>query len=287
MTNYRFLRFPNGCYRAFTMSYDGGLGTDLQLMEIMRRYGLKGTFNISSGFLPPEDRPLDVERTPMGRFTLRQIVEQYGDFEIASHGATHPYYAHLPTSAAVYDVVKDREKLERSLERIVRGHVYPNGSYTRETVEVLRATGFLYGRTAVCGKGSFDLPEDPLLYDPTAHHNDPGMDALIDRFFDAPKYYCGPRLFTLWGHSHEFMQNDNWERMEHIAKRVAHREDVWYAGLQEIFEYVWAYRSLVYSIDSNRIYNPTNTTVWISPDPTDRKIFSLAPGQTVFLETNH
>lgn len=285
MTNYRFMRFPGGRMRAFTLSYDDGVGTDLHLMEIMRRHGLKGTFNISSRFLTTPEQDLDVEKNPTGRFSLRQIAKHYADFEVATHGATHPFYAALPTSAAVYDIVKDREVLERAFGRIIRGHAYPNGSFTEETVAAFRAAGILYARTTA-RTGGFGIPEDLLRYGATAHHKDADMDGLIDRFLAAPRYATYPYLFCIWGHSYEFQNDDNWGVIEHIAARVGGHEEVWYAGLQEIFEYVTAYRSLIHSMDSNLIYNPTAQTVWIATDASNRSVTSIAPGQTVRLGTN-
>ena len=169
---------------------------------------------------------------------------------------------------------------------MVRGHVYPNGSFTKETESILRAAGFLYARTAVRGKGSFDIPENLLHYDPTAHHNDVALFEMIDRFFAPPTYYYAPRFFCLWGHSHEFLIQDNWSRMEEIATRIGGREDVWYAGMEEVFGYVAAYRSLIHSMDSNLIYNPTSTAVWIATAPSDKESVCIAPGETVCLQTN-
>ena len=43
------LRFPNGKMRAFTMSYDDGVTTDIRLVNLMRAHGVRGTFNINTG----------------------------------------------------------------------------------------------------------------------------------------------------------------------------------------------------------------------------------------------
>jgi len=47
--------FPNGKIKAVTLSYDDGVEQDIRLIEIMKKYGLKGTFNINSGLYAPED----------------------------------------------------------------------------------------------------------------------------------------------------------------------------------------------------------------------------------------
>ena len=41
-----FLRFPGFSLRACTLSYDDGVRDDARLIEIMRKYGLKGTHSV-------------------------------------------------------------------------------------------------------------------------------------------------------------------------------------------------------------------------------------------------
>ena len=89
-----------------------------------------------------------------------------------------------------------------------------------------------------------------------------------------------PMLFYLWGHSFEFERNQNWERLTDICERLGNREDIWYATNMEIYEYVHAYRSLIYSADGRIIYNPTLIQLWFDIDGT---MYSVQPGQTLKL----
>ena len=43
------MKFPGGKIKALTLSYDDGVVYDRTLIEIMQRYGMKGTFNVNSG----------------------------------------------------------------------------------------------------------------------------------------------------------------------------------------------------------------------------------------------
>ena len=43
---YRFLRFPGGKTKSVTYSYDDGCRQDIKVAEILKRYGIRGTFNI-------------------------------------------------------------------------------------------------------------------------------------------------------------------------------------------------------------------------------------------------
>ena len=41
--------FPEGKYKALTLSYDDGREEDRRLISIFRKYDLKATFNLNSG----------------------------------------------------------------------------------------------------------------------------------------------------------------------------------------------------------------------------------------------
>ena len=44
-----FMRYPGQRAKALTLSYDDGVQQDQRLISIMRRHGLRGTFNINTG----------------------------------------------------------------------------------------------------------------------------------------------------------------------------------------------------------------------------------------------
>ena len=121
---------------------------------------------------------------------------------------------------------------------------------------------------------------------PTAHHDNPNLMKWADEFLAedgnhkviARRY---PRLFYLWGHSYEFDNNGNWDRIEAFAEKMGGRDDIWYATNIEIFEYTEAYERLVCSADGTRIYNPTVIEVFLH---IDGKEYSVKPGQTLRIE---
>lgn len=277
MRNYHFMRFPGGKMRAFTMSYDDGVASDIRLMQIMRENGLKGAFNINAGFFPDAD--LDIEKSPKGRLSAAQVKQYYADFEVATHGYAHPFYADLPASGAVHDIVHDREDLEKLTGRIIRGHAYPNGAFTEETKQAFRLAGILYARTTP-STHAFGIPQDLLQYNPTCHHND-DLNGMYEKFMADGMYATSPRLFCLWGHSYEFVDHNNWHVIENFAAKIGGNENIWYAGMEEIFSYVTAYRSLVYSMDFTKVYNPSATDVWLALDVFKRDVICVHAGETV------
>ena len=223
---YRFLRFPNFKQKAVTLSYDDGVQYDAKLIEIMRKYGLKGTFNINSGLFSPEDGGR--------RMSKREAYDLYANsgMEVAVHGVKHYSLGEVNSMAVVKEVAEDRENLEEMFSRIVRGMAYANGSTSDEAVLILKACGIAYARTTVSTE-KFDIPTDWLRLPATCHHGNPRLMELAKEFVEIQegegymwRWNHFPKLFYLWGHSYEFNDNNNWEIIEEFAKYVGNREDI-------------------------------------------------------------
>ena len=57
----------NGKKKAVTFSFDDGVTQDIRLIEILNKYGLKGTFNLNSGLMAKEkkvDDKISPEESP-------------------------------------------------------------------------------------------------------------------------------------------------------------------------------------------------------------------------------
>ena len=274
------MRFPGGRDRALTLSYDDGVQTDVRLIAIMKQHGLKGTFNLNSDMFAPEGTVYPAGQAPR-RMSYSETMACFADsgMEVAVHGADHPFWEELPQSVCVRDIIRDREQLETMFSTIIRGAAYPFGTYSDATVEALRACGIAYCRTVV-STGNFALPTDFLRWHPTCHHNDNRLMSLAKSFVEAPKQQKKAMLFYLWGHSYEFDGLNNWNVIEEFAQYIGGKDHIWYATNIEIIDYINAYRSLRFSADGTRIYNPTLIEVWFAEKG---KLFSVAPGQTITL----
>ena len=284
---YRFLRFPGGKLKAVTFSYDDGCRADLKLSEILCKYGLKGTFNINSSFLGKD--------SSSWHLTAEEIKTNILDkgHEVAVHGAEHKANGNIRAVEGIKDVLDCRLCLENIFDTIIRGLAYPdtgirqfhNNSRYENISHYLNDLDIKYARTLGEINESFDLPLDWYQWMPTAHHNDSEVFKLVDRFtsYEVPSYLATrhPKLFYLWGHAYEFDDQNNWDRMEQICQKLSGKEDTWYATNIEIYEYVEAYSSLVFSADSNRMYNPTLKTIWLE---IDGELYSIEPGETLKLK---
>ncbi len=281
--NYRFLRYPEGKTKAVTFSYDDGARADLQLLEILDRYGMKCTFNLNSQNVRAE-RGITQEEIQI------RILDK--GHEVAVHGASHKANGQLRPLDGINEVLECRKGLEELFGRIIRGMAYPDSGINRfgqgasyENIKhYLTDLEIVYARTLGQDNDKFELPTDWHAWMPTAHHDNPAIfeyiqkfcDTKVDQLYIANRY---PRLFYAWGHSFEFDRNNNWNRLEHICEALGQKEDTWYATNMEIYEYVKAYDALVFSADNTMVYNPTLKTVWFDMGG----LHEVKPGETVRL----
>lgn len=266
MMNFR-MRFPDGKKKALTLSYDDGVEQDIRLINIMKKNGLKGTFNLNSGLYRTDSTvyaPGDVQR----RLSEKDAIELYTDsgMEVAVHGLNHPFLERIPENLCMAEIMKDRENLERQFGVMVRGAAYPYGTYSDRVIEIMKMAGIVYSRTTL-STGNFDIPQDWFRLNPTCHHINPALKDLAADFVEERRKDRGyPLLLYVWGHSYEFDKDDNWEVIERFASYIGGRRDIWYATNIEIHDYVEAYRQLVFSMDGKRVYNPTCQTIWLEAD---------------------
>ena len=271
----KFMRFPQGKAKAATFSYDDGGEADKRLVAIMDEYGLKGTFNLNSELFGAQcwHNRMDEQAT--------YNLFANGNHEIANHGARHTFLSKVPLAEAVKEIVDCRAYLESKYARLVTGMAYAYDSYNEGVLNVLPSLGIDYARTTKSSY-SFALPENWLEWSPTCKHTDARLSELADKFLtDSPERAAKQRepwLFYVWGHSFEFDDGGNWEIMEKLAGRLGAAKDVWFATNGEIFAYCKAYSSLVFSIDGERVHNPSAIDVWLE---LRGKIYKVGAGQTV------
>lgn len=278
---YKFLRFPSGKPKAVTFSYDDNANADLRMRDILDKYSIKCTFNVVGDTIG-DGNHLSVEQ-------LNESISR--GHEIAIHGAHHSALGNMRSIDGIKEVLDGRITLEKALSRVIRGYAYAdsgvgvmrNGASYEDIRSYLSDLDIAYARAISGDNDRFNLPDDWYRWMPTAHHTNPGIMKMIDKFLsiDIDKTYVGERgakLFFVWGHSFEFDNNNNWELLEEICEKLSGKDDTWYATNIEIYDYVKSYEALQWSADNSRVYNPSLKTVWFD---IDKKVYSVNPGETL------
>lgn len=212
--------------KAVTFSYDDGVTQDKRLVEIFNRYGMKCTFNLNTGIQSP-DSHFDIEGVRISRMPQSGLKDLYHGHEIAVHGLTHSNLTGLSTEELEQEFLTDAKNIEKLYGTYPVGMAYAYGDCPKEAVNYLKRIGIRYGRTVISSH-SFHLPQNPMLLEPTCHHDDEQLFALAEEFLEWESTEDSPALFYVWGHSYEFEVHKNWERIEKLCQMLSGREDIFY-----------------------------------------------------------
>ncbi len=253
--------WPGARTRALTFSYDDGVTQDARLIKIMRKCGLKGTFNLNSGMLGG-DKHIDP----------KDVKEQYAGFEVAVHSVSHPNLCAISDAEALAEVLDDRRALEEMVGYPVRGMAYPGGYVNEHLIGLLRNCGIVFSRDVKTTQ-DFSMPDNWLKWACSCHHKD--LEPLIERFLGEGD---DVRILSVWGHSYEFDRvARGWETIEAQMARLGGHGEVWYATNIEMFDYIDAYRNLDFSVNGRIIQNRSAREVFLKSE--DGHAFSIKPGE--------
>ncbi len=276
MDNLQML-WPGGRNKALTFSYDDGVVQDRKLIALMRKNGLKGTFNLNSGFLGWRDSIVrDNREVDHSHISPEEVAQLYAGFEVAVHTVTHPDLCRLNDAAVLCEVLDDRRALENLTGYPIHGMAYPFGTTDVRVRTLLRECGIRYSR-GVRTTADFSLPEDPLDWTCSCHHYD--LEPLIDPFLEQDGNL---KLLSVWGHSYEFDQKNEWDKIEGQLARLGGHDDIWYATNIEMFDYIAAFSAIDTSADGLLLRNESAIPLFVLDGG---QIMCIEPGKTICRKT--
>lgn len=206
----------------FTLSFDDGLEQDKTTLEMMRKYGIKGTFNLNSGQFGQKayikykgkygmgvsdvaKRSIFWKYAESNRVPEDEIKQVYEGMELATHGVRHVDLSKLAPDEIVSELTDDKTALQKYTDIPVVGHAFPFGKTSENVEKTLKDHGFLYARGVMSEKAKrdFAFPDNPLNFKPTCWHIEDDIEKLVDQFI-AAEPGNGDMLFYMWGHGYEF-----------------------------------------------------------------------------------
>ncbi len=223
----------SGKKKAVTFSFDDGVKQDIRLVEILNKYGLKGTFNINSGLLGLPNRlvHLNVDHT---KIKASEVKTLYAGHEVAVHSLTHPSLVGLDEETIIRQVEEDRKALEKLCGYPIVGMAYPNGSNDDRVAAIIENNSPIkYSRTTT-STYSFKVQKENLLrYNPTVYYIEDCLEEIVDKFLASDT--DEDQLLYIWGHSYEMDAGlITWEKFESVCKKLAFREDIFYGTNKEV-----------------------------------------------------
>lgn len=264
--------YPGGRKKAFNISYDDGVIQDIRFVQLLNRFGLKGTFNLNyglmrSGFTWVHECGMTVRRIPED-----QVVALYQGHEVASHSYSHPYFDHMAETEILKELSSDKFFLEKLFGREVAGYATPFYYYSDLMESSVRHCGFAYARISE-ESNDYSVPDNFYRWRGSKFHWDADLEDFVRGFLEAEKELA---LCQLVGHSYDLDVMDQWERMERICRRVSENADVWPATHIEIVRYLNDMKRA--RITEHEIYNESGATLWFEMDG---NTISLQPGEKI------
>ena len=257
-----FFRFPGFTWRACTMTYDDGPAEDIRFIEIMRQYGLRGTFNLTKDYL------LTGWTGVRDALTVQQVKDIFrDDTEIALHGCEHYSLARTPNPITLRELIECKAFLEEQFGQPVRGIATPYGSCDEDVQKLFKMIGLDYARDSVRSSESFEMPTDWLRWEATSRSRHPRLFENVDLFLGNDYFRKigtrRPLLFNLWGHTYEFTEDNNWGDFERFCDKMANAGNVWFGTNIEVYRYVDAFNRLIFSADGSFVENPSAIDVYL------------------------
>ena len=226
----------NNKKKAITFSFDDGVTQDIRLIEILNKYGLKGTFNLNSALLGKAGE-LERNGVPIrhDKIAPEKVKEVYDGHEIAVHTLTHPHLTLLSKEEIIREVEEDRKALSALCGYEVVGMAYPCGGQNNDdrVAEIIREnTGVKYARTITSTYG-FSGQDNLLRFNPSVYYIEENFEEVVDKFLALETDENA--LLYIWGHSYEMdAEYIAWETFERICKKLSNKADIFYGTNKQV-----------------------------------------------------
>ncbi len=199
------------------VSIDDGHVADLRVGEMLKDWGLKGTF-----FIPTVAREISDE-------DIQELAKFHA---IGGHTVTHPMDMKLLNdNDLAYELQESKVQLEKLIGRSIDEFCYPRGRYDDRVKEAVKAAGYTSARTTKVLRLS--EPEDPFAMETSIHFlptrieyaGQPLLKLVqegLEIAKDQPNGY-----FHLWLHSVEIIRLDLWKQLNLAFGLMKSYEDLY------------------------------------------------------------
>lgn len=234
-------------------SWDDGHLNDLQVMDTLLKYGMKGTFFMNrKSAMNPHLRELEAK-----------------GMEVGSHSWSHPAFYNSSPKRCLDEAIEMRRFLEKELNHPVISFAYPfnyqpaNDVHGDYVLRSLREAGYWSGRVTTTGENQIDSIAESLAMRPNFHFK-VGVAKTKEKFEQLIQKPGS--ILHIWGHSAE-MANGGEKLLEEVLTSVANNPEVWYANLGELMFWQYTRNHLkIEAISSNKKGNEFVLKMpWLNP----------------------
>lgn len=193
----------------FETSWDDGWAEDVRLAEMLKFYGIIGTF-----FIPTKCELSDDEIKKIAEFHI-----------IGGHTVSHPQDLKLLSDEDLKsEIVNNREWLQDLTGQEIQDFCYPRGRHDERVRTAAKHAGYRTGRTTLIGWTSvppklFERHTTVHTYNRKEHEGVRWQDYARQKWHEAiaEAHSGGLGYYHLWGHSAlELQKNDWWNDLEDL-----------------------------------------------------------------------
>lgn len=288
--------YPGYTSKAVVFNYDDAVRYDVELVELLNKYGIKCTFNLVGQNIKTNIGSRAPDKSSEEKI-FEFVKSVYEGHEISNHSMTHipacfdeGYVGHNSAGvklvgASFEDLIKDtldcpkyiKEKLGADAIGIAwpQGYAKQRSDYETKILPAIKEAGLKYARAAE--NGTFALPEDWFQWNATCHHRDA---AKYTDSFVALNNSGDLKCFFIWGHSYEFENNKNnpelgWTMIEGVMQKLSAEKDIWKTTNGDVYRYVEATKLV--EVTEMSVKNNSDMTVYYNINGQNVEI---APGAT-------
>ncbi|WP_458408126.1 polysaccharide deacetylase family protein [Anaerotignum sp.] len=266
--------YPYGKKKAFNVTYDDGVLQDVRFVELLNRYGLKGTFNLNSALMENEFEWVHEKGCVVKRLRTDVVKSLYAGHEVASHTLNHPYMHGLSKEGILWELSQDKRNLEELFGEEIKGFAVPFDYYSDLIEECVKECGFAYGRISEMSH-SFRPQNDYYRWKATVFHCEDAMEGLTQQFVETDEELA---LFQIVGHSYDLDTENMWDRMENVFQIIAKQDAILPMTTIEIIEYLKAMEKA--EITDQYIQNHSEISLWFAVNDI---IYEIRPTERVAL----
>lgn len=248
--------YPGGKSKIFTVTYDDGVLQDIRFVELLNRYGLKGTFNLNSKLMEDEFEWTHEIGCTIKRLSKNTAASLYKGHEIASHTLTHPYLDHLSEEELMYELQTDKANLEKLFGKEIKGFAVPFDFYSTLIEKCAKKCGFEYVRIPE-ESHSFVPPEDYFNWKAGIFHLNRKLADCLKSFLSTSEELA---FFQMVGHSYDLDTENMWGAIEDVFRTVSADNDILPMTTIELIDYLKAMRSA--EITDSYIKNNSDIGLW-------------------------
>lgn len=263
--------YPGGKKKVFNISYDDGVLQDVRFVQLLNRYGLKGTFNLNYGLMKQGFTWTHECGMEVKRLSETDSKALYAGHEVASHSYSHPYFDNSSEAEILKELGADKFFLEQLFGREVGGYATPFYFYSDLMESCVRQCGFRYARISK-ESNDYSVPSDFYRWRGSKFHWDGDLEEFVQGFLSSDRELA---MCQIVGHSYDLDVMDMWEKMDRILRVVSLDSSVWPATHIQLVEYL--NQMQLSQITNSKIINNSNTELWFA---VDGKTISLKPGET-------